>query len=69
MDQKNSVKVLVYIPEFKLSIKAKDIKIEMILRKALWEKGYCYRKNYSGLPGHPDLILTKYKIAIFCDGQ
>ena len=69
MDQKNSVKVLVYIPEFKLSIKAKDTKIEMILRKALWEKGYRYRKNYSGLPGHPDIILTKYKIAIFCDGE
>ena len=43
-------------------IKAKDTKIEVILRKALWEKGYRYRKNYSGLPGHPDIVLTKYKI-------
>lgn len=50
-------------------IKAKDTKIEVILRKALWEKGYRYRKNYSGLPGHPDIILTKYKIDIFCDGE
>ena len=50
-------------------IKAKDTKIEVILRKALWKKGYRYRKNYSGLPGHPDLVLTKYKIAIFCDGE
>ena len=50
-------------------IKAKDTAIEVILRKALWERGYRYRKNYKGLPGHPDIVLTKYKIAIFCDGE
>lgn len=47
----------------------KDTKIEVILRKALWEKGYRYRKNYKKLPGSPDIVLTKYKIAIFCDGE
>ena len=50
------------------SIKGKDTSIEMILRKALWKKGYHYRKNYKNLPGTPDIALTKYKIAIFCDG-
>lgn len=50
-------------------IKSKDTKIEVILRKALWAKGYRYRKNYSALPGKPDIVLTKYKIAIFCDGE
>lgn len=50
-------------------IKAKNTKIEVILRKALWKKGYRYRKNYSGLSVHPDIVLTKYKIAIFCDGE
>lgn len=50
-------------------IKAKDTKIEIILRKALWNKGYRYRKNYSELPGKPDIVLTQYKIAIFCDGE
>lgn len=50
-------------------IKAKDTKIEVILRKALWKKGYRYRKNYAALPGHPDIVLTKYKIAIFCEGE
>lgn len=50
-------------------IKAKDTAIEVILRKALWERGYRYRKNYKGLPGHPDIVLTKYKIVIFCDGE
>lgn len=51
------------------SIKEKDTSIEMILRKALWKKGYHYRKNYKNLPGTPDIALTKYKIAIFCDGE
>lgn len=51
------------------SIKSKDTKIEVILRKALWNKGYRYRKNYKTLPGNPDIVLTKYKIAIFCDGE
>lgn len=50
-------------------IKANDTKIEVILRKALWARGYRYRKNYKGLPGKPDIVLTKYKIAIFCDGE
>ncbi len=50
-------------------IKGKDTSIEVILRKALWEKGYHYRKNYRALPGSPDIVLTKYKIAIFCDGE
>ena len=50
-------------------IKSKDTKIEIALRKALWNKGYRYRKNYCLLPGKPDIVLTKYKIAIFCDGE
>lgn len=50
-------------------IRSKDTSIEVILRKALWHKGYRYRKNYKGLPGSPDIVLTKYKIAIFCDGE
>jgi len=50
-------------------IKAKDTTIEVILRKALWERGYRYRKNYKELPGYPDIVLTKYKIVIFCDGE
>ena len=51
------------------NIRSKDTKIEMILRKALWKNGYRYRKHYDGLPGKPDIALTKYKIAIFCDGE
>ncbi|MCL2052255.1 MAG: very short patch repair endonuclease [Lachnospiraceae bacterium] len=51
------------------SIKSKDTTIELLLRKALWTRGYRYRKNYSSLPGTPDIALTKYRIAIFCDSE
>ena len=50
-------------------IKFKDTKIEVVLRKALWKKGLRYRKNYSVLPGKPDIVFTRYKIAIFCDSE
>ena len=50
-------------------IKSSNTKIEVMLRKALWNKGYRYRKNYKALPGTPDIALTKYKIAVFCDGE
>lgn len=51
------------------NIHSKDTSIEVRLRKALWHKGFRYRKNYSKLPGKPDIVLTKYKIAIFCDSE
>ena len=50
-------------------IRSKDTSIEVKLRKELWHKGYRYRKNYKELPGSPDIVLTKYKIAIFCDSE
>ena len=50
-------------------IRSKDTSIEVKLRKALWQKGYRYRKNYKALPGTPDIVLTKQKIAIFCDSE
>ena len=51
------------------SIHSKDTSIELCLRKALWEKGYRYRKNYKAIPGKPDIAITKYRIAIFCDSE
>lgn len=51
------------------NIKSKDTSIEVKLRKALWKKGYRYRKNYVVLPGKPDIVLTKYKVVIFCDSE
>lgn len=51
------------------NIRSKDTSIELVLRKALWSEGYRYRKNYKKLPGKPDIALTRYKIAVFCDSE
>jgi DNA mismatch endonuclease (patch repair protein) len=50
-------------------IKSQDTKIEVILRKALWHQGIRYKKNDKSLPGKPDIVISKYKIIIFCDGE
>ena len=50
-------------------VKSKDTTIELKLRKELWHRGYRYRKNYSKLPGKPDIVLMKQKIVIFCDSE
>ncbi len=51
------------------NIKSKDTNIELMLRHELWKRGYRYQKNYKKLPGSPDIVINKYKIAIFCDGE
>ena len=51
------------------NIHSKDTDIEVKLRNALWHRGYRYRKNYNKIPGKPDIALTKYKIAVFCDSE
>ena len=50
-------------------IRSKDTKAELLLRKALWHKGLRYRKNVKSLPGTPDIVFTKQKIAVFVDGD
>lgn len=50
-------------------IRSKDTKPEILLRKKLWSLGYRYRLNYKKLPGKPDIVLVKYKLAIFIDGE
>lgn len=44
-------------------------KAETILAKALWHSGYRYHLNYKKLPGSPDIAITKYKLAVFVDGE
>ena len=51
------------------AIKSKNTEPEMLLRKALFAKGFRYRVNYKQLPGKPDIVFTKAKIAVFCDGD
>ena len=49
--------------------KSKDTRPEVRFRKALYHAGLRYRKNYRKLPGVPDVVLTRQKIAIFVDGD
>jgi len=51
------------------AIKSKDTTIEVLLRKSLWHSGIRYRKNYKTCNCNIDIAITKYKIAIFCDGD
>lgn len=49
--------------------RAKDTKPEVLLRKALWNRGLKgYRLNFKKAPGRPDVCFTKKKIAIFVNG-
>ncbi len=50
------------------AIRGKNTKPEMIVRKGLWSKGFRYRLNSPRLPGHPDLVLKKYRTCIFVNG-
>lgn len=50
-------------------IRAEDTKPERLLRLALWHRGIRYRKNYQKLTGKPDIVLTRYRIAVFVDGD
>ena len=50
------------------AIRGKDTKPEMIVRRGLWRMGFRYRLNHKRLPGHPDLVLTKYRTCIFVNG-
>jgi DNA mismatch endonuclease Vsr len=51
------------------AIKATNSKIEVKLRKALWERGFRYRKNTKDVVGKPDIVFKSLKIAVFCDGE
>ena len=50
------------------AIRSKDTKPEMTVRRGLWKRGFRYRLNYKRLPGHPDLVLRKYRTCIFVNG-
>lgn len=49
-------------------IRNKDTGIELSVRKALFAKGFRYRLNQKGLPGKPDIVLSRYEAAIFIHG-
>ena len=50
-------------------IRSSGGKGETRLQKSLWHRNMRYRKNFNKIPGSPDIALTKYRIAIFVDGE
>lgn len=50
------------------AIRGADTRPEMTIRKALHARGFRYRLHAKELPGKPDLILPKYRAAVFVHG-
>ena len=50
-------------------IKSTDNRGERILRSTLWKMGFRFRKNVRDLPGKPDIVFAKQRVAVFCDGD
>ncbi len=50
------------------SIHSKDTKPELLVRHYLFVHGYRYRTNHHRLPGHPDIVMRKYRTVIFVNG-
>ena len=49
-------------------IRSRATKPEMLVRKWLWRHGYRYRLNVKSVPGKPDIVMRKYRTAIFVNG-
>ena len=50
------------------AVKSVGTKPEVIVRRGLWKRGFRFRLNHKRLPGHPDLVLRKYRACIFVNG-
>jgi len=51
------------------AVKSSNTKPEITLRKAVWKSGLRYRVNVKTIYGKPDIVFTRAKIAVFCDGD
>jgi DNA mismatch endonuclease, patch repair protein len=49
--------------------RSSDTVHERILRASLWKRGLRYRKNVRTLPGKPDIVFPRERVAVFCDGD
>jgi len=50
------------------AVHSKDTSIELLVRRYLWSHGIRYRLHPTNLPGKPDIVIPKRKIAIFVHG-
>lgn len=51
------------------AVHSRETRPEIALRRELWRRGLRYRKNDSRLPGKPDIVLSRARLVIFCDGD
>lgn len=51
------------------AVKSKNTRPELALRHVLWARGLRYRVNMKSLQGKPDVVFTRAKIVVFCDGD
>jgi DNA mismatch endonuclease (patch repair protein) len=51
------------------SSRKEDTGCEVVLRSRLWRAGARFRKNVRNLPGKPDIVFSRPRLAVFCDGD
>lgn len=49
--------------------KKADTRCEVLLRSVLWRAGCRFRKNVAELPGKPDIVFSRARVVVFCDGD
>ena len=49
-------------------IRGRDTKPELVVRRWLWHQGFRYRLYVKSLPGRPDIVMRKWRTAIFVNG-
>jgi DNA mismatch endonuclease, patch repair protein len=68
-EERNGFYATEFTSKLMSKIRGTNTRSEIQLRKVLWGLGLRYRKNDRRLPGKPDIVLPKYRIAIFVDGE
>jgi len=51
------------------AVRARDTRPEMALRRALFARGFRYRASPRRVPGTPDIVFLRAKVAVFVDGD
>ena len=49
-------------------IRGADTRPEMVVRRALHARGYRFRTHVRGLPGRPDIVFSRRRVAVFVHG-
>lgn len=55
--------------QIKRRIRHRDTKAELLLRRELWRRGFRFRVNVKELPGKPDIVFSRARVIVFCDGD